>query len=204
MPGEVVPVGALTFPFRENCFTPSWKRLRSFSSLNELRSTAMIANFVGIRPSWERSKRTALVCARSGHPAPPKITKMVGDIVHVCSLFLPFRVKRAFGIDPLIGVGSEIIALGLDRDSPAARRCDSCRDKPAKPSDRARHRYFACAAYHLAQIFLMLHDLARQVGIQQQIGRSRLARNAAQMSSNSAARMMQPPRQMRATASRSR
>ena len=30
------------------------------------------------------------------------------------SLFLPFRVERALGIDPLIGVGSEIVALGLD------------------------------------------------------------------------------------------
>ena len=30
------------------------------------------------------------------------------------SFLLPFRVKCALGIDPLIGVGSEIVALGLD------------------------------------------------------------------------------------------
>jgi hypothetical protein len=45
----------------------------------------------------------------------------------------------------------------------------------------------------------MSHDLALQVGSEQQIRQITLPWNAVQMSSSNAARMMHPPRQIRAT-----
>ena len=88
---------------------------------------------------------------------------------HDFSLLLPFGVKRALGIDPLIGVGSEIVALGLDEigRQPGAAIGVEITQRNHQP--RGRHPRLGRLAHHLAQIFLMLHDLARQAGIEQQV-----------------------------------
>src|SRR5512133_520734 len=108
------------FPRRENVSTPSRSRWRNSSILISLRSTPTTAKRSGSHLSRNRlySAGTSLRQVRS--PAAPNMTPVVGSgwidgsILH-SSILCPLGVEGALGVHPLVGMGAEVVALGLDQ-----------------------------------------------------------------------------------------
>ena len=120
-------------------------------------------------PGASRSNKDGIALRQVKSPAPPEITTMAGESIHIASRFLPLSVECAFGIVALIGVRSEIIALRLDEIGWHPRAAIGVEVTERPHQRRRRDAPLRRRAHDGAKVFLPRHDGLPEGEIQQQV-----------------------------------